>query len=95
MERNDSHAIFLGFDISIDKEKLIYKMFFKRDIFNFHFVSMPSSKNNIPFIIFYGSTMSEFVRIAKLTLLLKDFLLVAKNLLDRMINQVDSTHLDF
>ena len=37
--------------------------------------------------------MLEFVRIARSTLLLKDFLLVAKNLLDRMINQGGSKHM--
>ena len=34
---------------------------------------MPSITSNIPSIIFYSSTMSEFVRIAGSTLLLKDF----------------------
>ena len=38
-------------------------------------------------IIFHSSTISEFVKIARSTLLLKDFLPGAKNLLDWMINQ--------
>ena len=42
---------------------------------------------------FYTTVMLEFVRIARSTLLLKDFLLVAKNLLDRMINQGGSKHM--
>ena len=38
--------------------------------------------------------MSEFVRITRSTLLLKDFLHVAKNLLDRMISQGGSKLLE-
>ena len=39
---NDSHATFLDLDISIDKVNFIYKMFDKRDTFNFHTVRMLS-----------------------------------------------------
>ena len=42
---------------------------------------------------FYTTVMLEFVRIARSTLLLKDFLLLAKHLLDRMINQGGSKHM--
>ena len=38
---------------------------------------MPSITSNILFIIFYSSTIPEFVRIARSTLLLKDFLSLA------------------
>ena len=54
---------------------------------------MPSITSNIPSIIFYSSTLSEFVRIAWSTLLIKDFFSVAKNILDRMINQGGSKHM--
>ena len=47
-------------------------MFDKRDVFNFHIVGMPSITSNIPFIVFYSSTMAGFVRIARSTLLIKD-----------------------
>ena len=77
----------------IDKGKLIYKMLDKKKTFNFEIVRAPSVTSNILFIIFYGFTMSEFVIIAGSTLLLKNFLLVAKNLLDQMINQAGSKHL--
>ena len=62
-------------------------MFDKRDIFNCHIARMLLITSNIPSIIFYSSTMSEFVRIARSKLLLKYFLLVAENRLDWMINQ--------
>ena len=72
MEHNRSHAAsFLDFDISIDENKFIYKMFEKRDAFDFHLVRMPSITSNIPSIICYSSIMSEFVRIARSELLLK------------------------
>ena len=78
----------------IDKGKFMYKMFDKQDTFNFHFARMPSITSNIPSIIFYSSNMSEFVRITRSTLLLKDFLHVAKNLLDQMISQGGSKLLE-
>ena len=65
-------------DISIDKGKFIDNIFDKYDTFNFHIFKMPSIISNIPSIIFYSSTMSGFVRIARSTLLLRDFLPVAK-----------------
>ena len=77
VEQNGSHATFLDLDISIDKGKFIHKMFDKWDAFNFHIVKVPSTTSKIP----------EFVRIDRSTLLLKEFLPVAKNLLDRMISQ--------
>ena len=60
MEHDDTKATFVGFDISIDKGKFIYKMFYKRDIINFNIARMPS----------ISSTMSEFAAIPKSTLLL-------------------------
>ena len=93
MEHNDSHATFLDLDISIDKGKLIYRMFDKRDTFNFHSVKLPSTTNNILYIIFYSSTLSEFGSIDRWKLLVKEFLLVAKNLLEQMINQGGSKHM--
>ena len=61
VEHNGSHATFLDLDISIDKEKFIYKVLDKLDTFNFNIVRMPSITSNIPSIIFCSSTMSEFV----------------------------------
>ena len=48
---------------------------------------MPDLSGNIPSHVFYGSVMSEFLRIARSTLLFSDFLPVASSLLKRMINQ--------
>ena len=62
VEHNGSHATFIDEDISINKGKLIYKMLDKKETFNFHIVRMPSITSNIPSIIFYSFTMSEFVK---------------------------------
>ena len=70
-------------------------MFGKRDAVNFLIVGMPSIRSSVLSMIFYGSTMSEFVRIAKSILLLKSFLPAAKNLEDRMINQEGSKQILF
>ena len=56
-------------------------------IFSFFIVRMPDLSGNIPSHVFYGSVMSEFLRIARSTLYYADFLPVASNLLKRMINQ--------
>ena len=48
---------------------------------------MPDLSSNIPDHVFYGSVMSEFLRVARATLLYPDFLLKAKDLFNRMLNQ--------
>ena len=48
---------------------------------------MPDKSGNIPSHVFYGSVMSEFLRISRCTLLYSDFLSSATALFKRMINQ--------
>ena len=48
---------------------------------------MPDKRGNIPSHVFYGSIMSEFLRIARATLLYNDFLPRALDLFSRMISQ--------
>ena len=69
-EHNDSYATSLDMDISIDKGKFTFKMLEKRDALSFHVVRMPSITSNIPSIIFYSFTISDFVRINRSILLL-------------------------
>ena len=54
---------------------------------------MPDLSGNIPSHMFYGSVMSEFLRISRCTLLYSDFLPSAISLYKRMINQGGSTTL--
>ena len=86
-EHQGSHATFLDLDITIKDGLFIHKLFDKRDNFPFFIVRMPDLSGNIPSYVFYGSVMSEFLRIARSTLLYPDFLLVATNLYKRMLNQ--------
>ena len=86
-EHEGTHATFLDLDIAISNGRFIYKLYDKRDHFNFKIVRMPYLSSNIPHSVFYGSILSEFLRIARCTLLLQDFIPTAKNLFKRMLNQ--------
>ena len=48
---------------------------------------MPCLSSNLPSNIFYASIMSEFLRIARATLKLEDFVTKANSLYKRMVNQ--------
>ena len=52
---------------------------------------MPDLSGNIPSHVFYGSIMSEFLRIARCTLMYSDFLSSAISLFKRMVSQGGST----
>ena len=67
-EHQGTHATFLDLDISVVENNFVYKLFDKRDDFPFTIVRMPDLSGNIPSYIFYGSIMSEFLRIARCTL---------------------------
>ena len=54
---------------------------------------MPDLSGNIPKHVFYGSVMSEFLRIARCTLGYSDFLPSAISLFERMIGQGGSKSL--
>ena len=54
---------------------------------------MPDLSGNIPKHVFYGSVMSEFLRIARCTLRYSDFLPSAISLFKRMIGQGGSKSL--
>ena len=86
-EYEGSHATFLDLDITIVDGKFVFKLFDKRSAFPFFIVRMPDYSGNIPAHVFYGSVMSEFLRIARSTMLYTDFLPVASKLFNRMKNQ--------
>ena len=87
LEHQGSHATFLDLDISIKDGIFVYKLFDKRDQFPFHVVRMPHECSNMPSTIFYSSIYSEFLRIARCTLLYEDFVPRASELFRRMIHQ--------
>ena len=87
LEHSGLHASFLNLDITILGGEFVYKLFDKRDAFPFSIVRMPFIDSNIPESIFYSALVGEFLRIARSTLKLKDFLIKAKYLCKRMANQ--------
>ena len=87
LEHQGSHATFLDLDISIKDDIFVYKLFDKRDQFPFHVVRMPHECSNMPSTIFYSSIFSEFLRIARCTLLYEDFTPRASELFRRMTHQ--------
>ena len=86
-EHQGTHATFMDLEINVCDGIFVYKLFEKRDGFPFFIVRMPDLSGNIPSHVFYGSVMSEFLRIARCTLLYTDFLKSACGLFTRMINQ--------
>ena len=86
-EHKGDHATFLELDITIKNGIFVYKLFDKRDNFPFFIVRMPDLTGNIPSHVFYGSFMSEILRIARATLIYEDFVLKAKELIKRMLTQ--------
>ena len=92
-EHEGQHATFLELDITVQDGMFIYKLFDKRDEFPFSIVRMPDLSGNIPDHVFYGSVMSEFLRIARATLLYHDFIPKAKTLFNRMVNQNGDKHM--
>ena len=91
-EHQGTRATFLDLEIIISNGIFIYKLFDKRDGFPFFIVRMPDLSGNIPSHVFYGSIMSEFLRIARCTLIYADFLVSAIGLFKRMVNQGGSKH---
>ena len=86
-EHSGLHATFLELDINIVNNIFVYKLFDKRDDFPFSIVRMPDLNGNIPNHVFYGSIMSEVLRIARASLQYCDFIPKVQTLFKRMINQ--------
>ena len=84
VEHHGNHATYLDLDITIKANIFVYKLFDKRDKFLFFIVRMPHLGSNIPSSVFNGSIFSEFLRIARCTLLLNDFTPRASELYQRM-----------
>ena len=86
-EHQENHATFLNLDITIKDGTFICKLFDKRDSFLFSVVRMPHIASNIPQNIFQLAVKGEFLKIARSTLCLRDFIPKAKDLLERMKQQ--------
>ena len=74
VEHEGDSATFLNLDIRIEQGQFVYKLYDKRDAFPFSIVRMPYLSSNIPKTIFYSVLVGEFLRIARATLLVSDFI---------------------
>ena len=92
IEHSGQHASFLNLDITIEDSIFVYKLYDKRDTFPFHIVRMPQISSNIPQSIFYSALVGEFLRIARSTLRIHDFIPKAKELVERMRRQGAQIH---
>ena len=80
-------VINLDLDIKINGGEFVYKLYDKRDEFKFFVVHMPDRSSDIPSCIFYGTIMSEIIRIVRSALLLDDLVPRIGALVIRMLNQ--------
>ena len=73
-EHSGTHVTFLNLDITVkDDGVFIYKLFDKRNAFPFFIVRIPYIDSNISKLIFYYGLVTEFLRIARTSLLYRDF----------------------
>ena len=91
VEHSGMHATFLSLDITNTNGEFVYKLYDKRDAFPFSIVRMPHEDSNIPSSIFYSALVGEFLRIARCTLKLADFIPRAVELIQRMLRQGGSS----
>ena len=61
-------------------------------VFTFSIVRMPDLSGNIPAHVFYGTIMSEFLRLSRATLKYDDFLPRVVAIVRRMVNQGGSKY---
>ena len=79
-----THATFLNLDITVNDGLFIYKLFDKHDAFSFFIVHMLYIESNIPKSIFYSGLVGKSFRIARSSLLYKEFNEKDMERLDRM-----------
>ena len=84
---DNSQATFLDLDIHINNNKFEYKLYDKRDSYEFFIVRFPYIQSNIPSKIFYSSIGAETLRICRATSKYSEFLNTIKPFLVRMKNQ--------
>ena len=87
VEHLGNKATFLDLEIEVVDRRFLFKLYDKRDSFNFFIVRMPYLDSNIPPFIFYGSIFSEFLRIARCSSNVNSFTYNSHKLFNRMISQ--------
>lgn len=84
VENQGDHVTFFNLDLIIKDGTFTFKLFDKRDSFPFSIARIPHLESNIPQNTFYSAIDSEFLKIALLTLCIRDFIPKVKGLLERM-----------
>ena len=79
LEHQGKHAT-IGLDITIEDNIFVDNLFDKRDKFPFFLVCMPYLSRNNSLSVFYGSIFLEFLRIARCTPRLANFVSTASKL---------------
>ena len=87
LEHTGNYATFLDLKLSIDNGMITSTLYDKRDDFSFFIVRMPNFDSNIPSTIFYGTVLSELLRIARASSFFEDFFTKINALFQRMENQ--------
>ena len=86
-DKSDQTVNYLDLTLSINHSLLDYKIFDKRDHFNFPIVNFPNLSGNIPKSHSYGVFTSQLVRFARGCKKLDDFKLRTKTLVLRLLKQ--------
>ena len=87
---DNNHSTYLDLEIAIIDNKFDYKLYDKRNSYDFHIVRFPYRKSNIPSKVFYGSIGAEILRIARATLKFENFTQSVKPFISRMKTQGDT-----
>ena len=87
IEHSGDRVTYLDLDIRNDNGHADVKLFDKRDDFPFSIVRLPFKSSNMPSSMFYSSVGAEIIRIGRVSTCLENFVIAAKNIVNRAIKQ--------
>ena len=84
---NNNHATFLDLDIMISNDRFDYKLYDKRNSFDFYIVRFPYLCSNMPSKMFYSCITAEILRICRASIQYNYFISAVDPFLKRMTRQ--------
>ena len=84
---NNNHATFLDMDIKISNNTFDYKLYDKRNSFDFYIVCFPYLCSNMPSKMFYSCLSAEILRICRSSVHYNSFISAVNPFLKRMTRQ--------
>ena len=78
---------FLDSTISVYQGKLLYKLFDKREDFNFTVLNYPHACGNIPSAPTHGIFISQLIRFCNMNSSYKNYIQVCKKLYEKLVQQ--------